>query len=117
MTTRLYISGPMSGYPDLNAQAFIAATTALRTAGYEVVSPQELGEPEGWAHQDFMRRDLRHVLDCGGLAMLPGAEWSRGALAEVAAAHSAGLTVMPLHVWLRKAMPWGSIVAASASAQ
>lgn len=99
---KLYISGPISGYPDLNAKAFNDAAKVLRANGYDVVNPIELGEPEGWSHEQFMRRDLRLLLDCDGLAMLPGAEWSKGALQERDAAFAAGLPVLPWWVWLER---------------
>lgn len=38
----LYISGPITGMPDLNFPAFHAAAAALRAAGYTVTNPAEL---------------------------------------------------------------------------
>lgn len=41
----LYIAGPMSGIPQFNFPAFIAAAAALRALGYTIISPAET-DPE-----------------------------------------------------------------------
>ena len=43
---RIYLSGAMTGYPDLNFPAFHAAAKALRERGLVVVNPAEI-KPEG----------------------------------------------------------------------
>ena len=40
---RVYLSGPMKGYPDSNFPAFHATAAALRARGLEVVNPAEIG--------------------------------------------------------------------------
>ena len=39
---RVYISGPMSGLPELNFPAFHAAAASLRAKGLDVVNPAEI---------------------------------------------------------------------------
>ncbi len=41
MTHRVYLCGPMRGYPDLNKEAFTDAAAELRAAGMEVWNPHE----------------------------------------------------------------------------
>ena len=36
---KVYIAGPMSGYPDMNGPAFDKKADELRAQGYEVVNP------------------------------------------------------------------------------
>jgi hypothetical protein len=42
---KIYLSGPMTGLPDLNFPAFHAEAARLRALGYDVINPAEL--PEG----------------------------------------------------------------------
>lgn len=94
----LYLSGPMSGYPDHNFPAFAEAREALRDRGHRVTCPAESGltpSPEvTWS--DYLRHDLRLLLDVEALAVLPGWELSRGARLEVDVAHRLGLPAYPV---------------------
>ena len=78
----IYISGPMTGLPDLNFPAFHAAAAKLRDLGLLVVNPAEFGEGAGLRWSDYMRKDIRALMDCGALYMLPGWSESRGARLE-----------------------------------
>jgi hypothetical protein len=88
---KLYVAGPMSGYPDCNYPAFNEAAEALRSLGYEVINPAEFGE--GRHYVDFIREDLRLMLDCHGVATLEGWWESVGARNEVSVA---GILKMPV---------------------
>lgn len=98
--TRLYIAGQMSDLPDYNYPAFRAAEAALRAAGYDVVNPASVGVREGWGWADYLRAALKLMLDCDGVALLPGWEWSRGACIERGLAINLGMDVRPLSAWL-----------------
>lgn len=91
---RVYVSGPMTGLPDLNFPAFRAAADRLRAMGHDVVDPSTLGEPDGWCWEDFLRRDLRHLLDCDAICLLDGWWKSRGARLEQHVAAKLGYTVI-----------------------
>lgn len=84
---KLYISGPMTGLPELNFPAFHAAAAELRALGFEVVNPAELN-PDGatpWAQ--CMRNDIKALCDCDVLALMRGWEQSKGAHLELHLAH------------------------------
>lgn len=92
---RIYIAGPMTGYPEHNYPAFAAASERLRELGYEVVSPAEINaglEMDGWAA--CMRRDLVQLTTCDTMYMLPGWENSRGARLEWQIAEALGMSVI-----------------------
>ncbi len=91
---RIYLSGPMSGLPDLNFPAFNAEAARLRALGFEVVNPAELNpEPDtGW--HECMRNDLKALLDCDTLALLPGWQHSSGAHLEMHVAHRVGMDIV-----------------------
>ncbi len=84
MRELIYISGPMSGVKDHNFPAFNALASKLRSSGWRVVNPAELVGGATWV--EFMRRDIRYLMDCDMVIVLPGWQKSRGALMEVAIA-------------------------------
>ncbi len=96
---RIYISGPMTGYPHLNRGAFQGAHTRLAALGHQAVDPGALGEQPGWAWADYLRDDLRMLLGAEAVAVLPGWQASRGATLEVHVAHQLGMTVRPIETW------------------
>lgn len=81
--TRVYISGPMSGMPEHNFPAFHAEAARLRALGYDVVNPAELNPEPGKTWEECMKVDLRELLDCDLVALLPDWEKSRGARKEM----------------------------------
>lgn len=85
----------MTGVEDFNRAAFAAEAARLRAMGFEVVNPAEI-VPEGggtdW--ERYMRADLRAMLTCDTVALLPGWERSRGAHLEVHVAHRVGIDVV-----------------------
>ena len=85
---KLYIAGPMTGLPEFNYPAFQDAERRLIAAGHEVESPATPGQVDGWGWRDYMRRGIRQMLDCDGVALLPGWEDSRGASIEARLARS-----------------------------
>lgn len=96
---RLYLCGPMTGYPESNYPAFGRAAAELRALGYDVRNPAELEAPLAWARRrrvksvewdDWMRVALALMLQCDALCLLPGWEESRGACLERDVACSMG---------------------------
>lgn len=99
----LYVAGPMSGYRDNNHPAFNAAADRLRAACWQVVNPATDVAGNERHYVDFIREDLRLMLDCDGVAMLDNWWESTGARNEV---QVAGLLKMPCRTvedWLRLA--------------
>ena len=90
-----YISGPMTGLPDLNYAAFQAAAERLRAQGVQVISPHEITPPGAgpWSWAAHMRVDLAALLTADLIVMLPGWETSRGARLEKTVAEALGLVV------------------------
>jgi nicotinic acid mononucleotide adenylyltransferase len=98
---KIYISGPMTGLPELNKPAFLAAEAALKDKGYEVLNPVKNGLPDTAPWEDHMRADIIMLMGADGVALLDGWGKSRGALKEVAAA----LHIMPVYIlekWLEE---------------
>lgn len=102
----IYLSGPMTGKPDLNKPAFNAMALKLRRRGYMVINPPELDakEPCGtW--EDCLRRDLRALTRCDAIATLPGWKKSRGANLEVFVARALSYVIHPATYYLNRRKP------------
>jgi hypothetical protein len=99
---KLYISGPMTGYVELNYPAFTQVAQLLRDAGYEVVSPHELNPITATDWKECMKVDIRALLDCEGIATLVGHEKSKGATLENTIAAAMGMEIKSLADWLEK---------------
>lgn len=88
---KVYISGPITGAEFGNRFAFMAARCGLELCGYEVVDPSDvkLDGDATWA--DYMRADLKLLLDCDYIYMLDGWEDSKGARLERELAENLGI--------------------------
>lgn len=95
---RIYCSGPMTGYPGWNVPAFNEAERLLRAAGFDVENPARRGVELGtW--EEYLRHDLKLLLDCDAVATLDGWVDSRGAWLEVSTARALGMSVRPVADW------------------
>ncbi len=104
---RIYISGPMRGLPDMNRRAFWNAAHYLRGFGHDVVNPHEINgsweirmeerglKPRG---ADYLERDIRELLHCDAIVLLPGWENSVGARCELAVAFTLNIEVMTFNM-------------------
>jgi hypothetical protein len=98
---RIYIAGPMRGYPLFNFPLFDAVAAMWRTWGWEVVNPAEVDreqdglDPENPLPErpfsEYMRRDIELILTVDAIAFLPAWERSQGARIEHTVATALGL--------------------------
>lgn len=127
---RLYIAGPMTGYPRWNFDAFAAAARTLRAAGFVVHSPHEIILADGFdpdaPADDFTRDDYKAALmqdlrvvahEVEGVALLPGWRASRGAVVEVALARALGKPALPFETWAKAGRLGAVSVAVDAEAR
>lgn len=89
----IYVAGPMTGYPEHNYPAFAAMAATLRAVGCVVISPHELHDSLDHEWDWYLRRDLRELVKCTRIVMLPGWKGSRGAQLEHYVAQSLGLAI------------------------
>lgn len=90
---RIYISGPMTGLPQLNFPAFNAEAQRLRGLGHQVVNPAEINPDNAMPWAQCMRRDIAELMTCDTLALLPGWQKSSGAHLEMHLAHRLGMEI------------------------
>jgi len=96
--TVIYLSGPMSGYPEYNFLAFREAAEKLRSEGFIVISPHEnFGEATHHPRHVYMRADIMSVLQADAVCVLNGWLLSKGAKLEVLIAHELDLPVFRYH--------------------
>jgi len=86
--TVIYISGPMTGYDELNYPAFHEVAKKYRELGFFVINPAE--NPDGMEYHEYMLLATGQVIACDLVAQLSGWEKSKGAIAEYALARSIG---------------------------
>lgn len=107
---KIYVAGPMQGYPNFNFPNFAKATEHLRALGHEVFSPAERDIKEhgddvsksstgnlkdianlGFSLREALADDTAYIcLHATAVALLPGWENSKGAFAEWALAKCLG---------------------------
>ena len=92
--TKLYLSGKMSGLPDLGFDLFNRVAAQLRAIGYEVVNPVEINGDPAAEWLPCIIEDLKHLATCDGIALLPNWSDSFGAKIEHLAAQKLGLAVL-----------------------
>ena len=88
---KLYVAGPMRGKPDHGFPDFFRAKRQLERMGKVVVLPIEDGDLDAFddptkPYSSYMKRDIRLLSDCDGIALLPGWRQSVGATFEARSA-------------------------------
>lgn len=92
--TKLYLSGPMTGLPEFNYPAFRQAAKTLREKDFDVFDPSEMfgGDPTR-ERFEYMREDIKALLECDLVVLLPGWENSEGAKLEVEVAKQCNIPI------------------------
>lgn len=114
---KVYIAGPMRGIKDFNFPAFFAAEEKLKSIGFEVFNPARKDEERhgvgmlksdtgneddvvksvGFNLREALYIDTKFIcLEADAIALLPGWEASKGAVAEHALAVALGHVVIAL---------------------
>lgn len=92
---RIYISGPITGIPDLNKNEFEKYENILTRTGYEVVNPLKLiKENEKYQWQHYMSIDISMMMTCDTIVVLDNWSQSRGAKIEVSLSYFLGKRVL-----------------------
>lgn len=104
LSKRVYLAGPMQGYPEFNFPRFNAIAAVLRAAGHYVFNPaerdierhngvdiskgatgslDEIKAKHGFSLRQALADDLEFIcLEANAIVLLPGWEKSNGAQAE-----------------------------------
>lgn len=90
----VYISGKVTGLDLVKVKAqFEKAERYFEELGYQVVNPMKdiIDESHPWEY--YMRNDIKALMDCTKIAMLPGWGDSKGARLEKYLADQLGFSV------------------------
>lgn len=80
---KIYISGPMTGYPGFNYARFFEIEDLLAGYDIECFNPASRGRQIGWKHADYLRDDIINLSSCDTILVMQGWSESIGALEEV----------------------------------
>jgi Domain of unknown function (DUF4406) len=97
----LFLSGPIQSSRAAPYPVWDEAAQQLREAGYRVVSAREFGVREGWRWADYMRRDLRILMDCTALVSLGGWGASVGSTIEHNLAFDLKMPIACIEDWIK----------------
>lgn len=84
----------MTGLPEFNFPAFHAKAAELRAQGFDVVNPAEHAEEPNKSWAEYLRKDIRMLMDCDAIWLMPGWSKSRGARLEHHIANELGFAVL-----------------------
>jgi hypothetical protein len=94
---KVYISGPVTGRDFTECKVdFNSAELWLTGLGYDVVNPLSYEVIENGSWEDYMKRDLKMLLDCDYIYLLDGWEKSKGARVEYNVACDVGIIPLTL---------------------
>ena len=94
---KVYISGPITGRDLTECKVdFNSAELWLTGLGYDVINPMSYDTIEDGTWEDYMKKDLKMLLDCDYIYMLDGWEKSRGARLEYNVACDVGIELLSL---------------------
>lgn len=109
----IYLSGPMTGFPEFNYPTFNTAAAVLRGMGFVVFNPAEnFGGDMTRERSEYMRVDIQAVLESKMLVALSSWEVSVGAVLEIRIAQEIGIKVMELKDFIDEFNSGAAMIAA-----
>lgn len=92
---KVYICGKITGLLNY-ADAFNKAEQKLRNMGYAVFNPCNMGIITGWEWVDYMRYDLRMLMQCDYIYPLKNWRKSKGARLEMKIAKKLKIQILKI---------------------
>ena len=92
---KIYLSGPMTGLPDYNKDAFKLRAEILRNKGFHVNNPAEISDKHGLdkPYGFYLRKALQQLLDSDVVYVFGDITNSKGAQMEIKIAQTIGMPV------------------------
>lgn len=102
---RAYISGPITGIPNKNIDMFDAAAHWCEQENIPYINPLDHeGSPCGvtgvtpTSWEDYMKRDIKWLLECDTIILLPDWSKSKGAIIEAQLAEALGYNMFYFNI-------------------
>lgn len=89
---KIYLSGKITDNSNAIEQ-FETAENKFLKAGFEVVNPMKLEHKADATWEDYLRVDIKEMVDCDEIHMLLGWHTSKGARLEFFVASSLGIKI------------------------
>lgn len=91
---KIYLSLPISGYDlDERIETAMQMEVKLRGLGYDVFNPLGEGWTGGLTTYDYMKRDIKALIECDSVLFMYGWNKSAGCHTELTVAVACGLEV------------------------
>lgn len=91
----IYLSGPMTGYPEFNYPLFNKVAEELRGQGHTVMNPAEFSDEVPFPIRRAFAAYCKFICEeADTIMLLPGWEKSLGVSAELALAKNCGLDII-----------------------
>jgi Domain of unknown function (DUF4406) len=100
-----YISGKITGMPNLNKYKFVAAETLLNNNGFATINPHKLPEEHDKSWESYMKTCIGALTFCDCVFVLDDWKYSRGAVCEVYIAIKLGLPIYSIETHEPVKMP------------
>lgn len=90
---KVYIAGRISGTPDFK-ERFAAAERWLEQQGFTDIFNPAAKQPEGLTYKEYIDRDLKELMGCDAIYLMPDWEESKGARLEKNYALTTGMVII-----------------------
>lgn len=101
---RIYISGPMTGIENHNREEFQKYEDLIRSKGFRnVINPHKIHseyQTKNFTWEQFLRSDIKVLMDCDLVVLIPGWENSKGAQLENHVAYNTGIKIIHIDKFL-----------------
>ena len=92
--SKIYISGKITGLTPEKATAnFEKTETYLREKGLQPINPMNLPHQHGGTWTEYMKEDLKAMMDCGAIYLMANYKTSKGANMELRLARELGMVI------------------------
>lgn len=95
MKKRIYLSGAITDNPNYKKE-FAESAKYLKKLGFKVVNPASYPLHKNWTWEDYMKRDIRLLMQCDEIVFINDCKNSKGSNLERYIAEQLGIKIAEL---------------------